>query len=230
MSVSSESHEYHHVHGQQHGSGSHQATPRTNTPLAHSGGHLHQGHNHQEHNHQMFFGTSSSFSFLFHSWDCRTAEGFLAALVVTLLISLLNEALAYSLHLEEHVFGRSGSSRCLADIWRRLACSLLHIIRLSNAYILMLAAMTFNGILFALIIAGSGLGHFLFRPLLLTLYTGWRQRRRLKSQNNDVMSCDEDSANEKWLKTDEEHVQLQEITSDLKLLSMKDKARCEDGV
>lgn len=44
--------------------------------------------------------------------------------------------------------------------------TLLHVLQMGISYLLMLVAMTFNIYLFAAVILGAGLGHFLF---------GWRR-------------------------------------------------------
>lgn len=134
---------------------------------------------------QMYFTATSSVTLWFQKWSTNTQGKYAASIVGLLLLCILQEAVS---RFRTHAARQWGSSgfRSLqsssADVVHsdaqssiasfrkylpvRVGLSLLYALNLTTSYLLMLAIMTFNVGYFIAIVAGLGLGHFIFFPSL----------------------------------------------------------------
>ncbi|XP_059163028.1 protein SLC31A2-like [Physella acuta] len=129
--------------------------------------------------HKNYFHSNWS-DFQFIGWNINTADCFVLAILLALLLVLLHEVIIFSLHVDVYILGQPKLSKRQV-IFIQVRRSLLHMLRVGFTMMVMLSLMTYN-IWFLLTQAlGSGLGYFILRPLILTLLTKWLKRKRKTS-------------------------------------------------
>lgn len=161
-------------------------------------------HSSMDHGMKMYFHVSNEATILFYSWTTSTAAGMFGSCVVVMILAALYEALKlfrerlfYSADVNKAEQYNGDSHRLATDdnhvtivqpseksksfsgskLFNKahFIQTLLHIIQIGISYLLMLIFMTYNVWLCLSVIAGAGLGYFLF---------GWMKTRLVDTNDH----------------------------------------------
>lgn len=113
---------------------------------------------------QSWFSGYTTGSFLAESWKTDNVPGVISAILFSIVITIFYESSNYSYHIY-----KMKTQNWFPKQDKRLAFSLLsvvHTFSVATSYITMLCVMTFNTWILISVIFGSGIGHFVCRPLL----------------------------------------------------------------
>ncbi|BFZ16734.1 hypothetical protein BsWGS_19773 [Bradybaena similaris] len=113
----------------------------------------------------MYFKASSAGPFLLKGWSLQSVDGLLAAVIVTIGLTVVRECLAYSLYAEERIIGMQ-RKLILRNVLMQTRRAGLHMLNTAFAYTLMLGVMTYNFWLLVLVSLSAGFSYFFFRLLI----------------------------------------------------------------
>ncbi|XP_076463249.1 uncharacterized protein LOC143295439 isoform X2 [Babylonia areolata] len=113
---------------------------------------------------QMFFSPVTHSTLIVQGWTTATFTGMVLGIAAGAVLSIGLECLK-SYMATRRMCGLQNPPCGRLSISKRLLSTLAHTMNVLVGYLLMLIVMTFNIYILIAIVAGAGLGHFVFRPL-----------------------------------------------------------------